>query len=108
MSNCCLKFNFQKVDQHAGGKWLILVVSDHYLEYWSLNALHTWYIHWLGESSEMIRFLAKFVKYRPSGDRKMSETSGFQSISETLITQSPSYVVYPQVIRQRLFNFWPR
>ena len=21
--NCCLKFNFQKVDQHAGGKWLI-------------------------------------------------------------------------------------
>ena len=23
--NCCLKFNFQKVDQHAGGKWLIHV-----------------------------------------------------------------------------------
>ena len=21
--NCCLKFYFQKVDQHAGGKWLI-------------------------------------------------------------------------------------
>ena len=21
--NCCLKINFQKVDQHAGGKWLI-------------------------------------------------------------------------------------
>ena len=21
--NCCLKVNFQKVDQHAGGKWLI-------------------------------------------------------------------------------------
>ena len=21
--NCCLKFVFQKVDQHAGGKWLI-------------------------------------------------------------------------------------
>ena len=21
--NCCLKFDFQKVDQHAGGKWLI-------------------------------------------------------------------------------------
>ena len=20
---CCLKFDFQKVDQHAGGKWLI-------------------------------------------------------------------------------------
>ena len=20
--NCCLKFDFQKVDQHAGGKWL--------------------------------------------------------------------------------------
>ena len=21
--NCCLNFDFQKVDQHAGGKWLI-------------------------------------------------------------------------------------
>ena len=21
--NCCLKFDFQKVDQHAEGKWLI-------------------------------------------------------------------------------------
>ena len=21
--NCCFKFDFQKVDQHAGGKWLI-------------------------------------------------------------------------------------
>ena len=21
--NCCLKLDFQKVDQHAGGKWLI-------------------------------------------------------------------------------------
>ena len=21
--NCCLKFDFQKVDQHVGGKWLI-------------------------------------------------------------------------------------
>ena len=21
--NCCLKVEFQKVDQHAGGKWLI-------------------------------------------------------------------------------------
>ena len=21
--NCCLKFDFQKVDHHAGGKWLI-------------------------------------------------------------------------------------
>ena len=21
--NCCLKFDFQKADQHAGGKWLI-------------------------------------------------------------------------------------
>ena len=21
--NCCFKFDFQKVDQHAGGKWLM-------------------------------------------------------------------------------------
>ena len=23
LPNCCLKVDFQKVDQHAGGKWLI-------------------------------------------------------------------------------------
>ena len=27
--NCCLKFDFQKVDQHAGGKWLILDIKRH-------------------------------------------------------------------------------
>ena len=25
--NCCLKFDFQKVDQHAGGKWLIHITK---------------------------------------------------------------------------------
>ena len=25
--NCCLKFDFQKGDQHAGGKWLIHVTK---------------------------------------------------------------------------------
>ena len=30
-----------------------LVVSDHYLEYWPLNPLHT---YWWGESSEFIQF----------------------------------------------------
>ena len=27
--NCCLKFDFQKVDQHAGGKWLIHDTKHH-------------------------------------------------------------------------------
>ena len=27
--NCCLKIDFQKVDQHAGGKWLIHDTKHH-------------------------------------------------------------------------------
>ena len=27
--NCCLKFDFQKVDQQAGGKWLIHDTKRH-------------------------------------------------------------------------------
>ena len=27
--NCCLKIGFQKVDQHAGGKWLIHDTKRH-------------------------------------------------------------------------------
>ena len=27
--NCCLKFDFQKVNQHAGGKWLIHDAKRH-------------------------------------------------------------------------------
>ena len=27
--NCCLKFDFHKVDQHAGGKWLIHDTKRH-------------------------------------------------------------------------------
>ena len=27
--NCCLKFDFQKVDQHTGGKWLIHDTKRH-------------------------------------------------------------------------------
>ena len=27
--NCCLQIDFQKVDQHAGGKWLIHVTKRH-------------------------------------------------------------------------------
>ena len=26
--NCCLEFDFRKVDQHAGGKWLIHDTND--------------------------------------------------------------------------------
>ena len=27
--NCCLKIDFQKLDQHAGGKWLIHDTKRH-------------------------------------------------------------------------------
>ena len=27
--NCCLEFDFEKVDQHAGGKWLIRDTKRH-------------------------------------------------------------------------------
>ena len=26
--NCCLKFDFQKMDQHAGGKWFMMKVTS--------------------------------------------------------------------------------
>ena len=39
--NCCLKFNFQKVDQHAGGKWLI-----HDTKRRKDNHFQTWFISW--------------------------------------------------------------
>ena len=29
LHNCCLKIDFQKVDQHAGGKWLIHNTKRH-------------------------------------------------------------------------------
>ena len=30
--NCCLKVDFLKVDQHAGGKWLIHDIKDNQLQ----------------------------------------------------------------------------
>ena len=35
-------------------KWPQLVVCGHYQEYWSLNPLHTWYIHQLFDKSSKI------------------------------------------------------
>ena len=36
--NCCLKVDFQKVDQHAGGKWLIHDIKDNQLQSLKLPA----------------------------------------------------------------------
>ena len=39
--NCCFKFDFQKVDQHAGGKWLIHDTKrrkDNQLQAWNSPA----------------------------------------------------------------------
>ena len=44
--NCCLEFDFQKVDQHAGGKWLIHDTKrrkDNQLQ--SLKLPCTWFPH---------------------------------------------------------------
>ena len=41
--NCCLKFDFQKVDQHAGGKWLIHDTKrrkDNQLQTWNSPAVN--------------------------------------------------------------------
>ena len=50
----------------------------HYLEYWSLNLLHMWCIHWSdGYSGQLIqewlRLLATLAKFRPSGGWKMTK-----------------------------------
>ena len=52
-------------------KWAQLVVADHYLGYLFLNPLHMWCIHFVGESSEVIRFLAMLVKCPPSGGQQL-------------------------------------
>ena len=36
-------------------------------DYRSLNPLHSWCTYWLGESSDMMRFLATLAKYQFSG-----------------------------------------
>ena len=33
--NCCLKIDFQKVDQHAGGKRLAAVTHVKYIQAWT-------------------------------------------------------------------------
>ena len=44
-------------------KWPKMVVSDHYQKKYSRNPIQTWCVHLLGECSEMICFLAVFVKF---------------------------------------------
>ena len=47
--NCCLEFDFQKVDQHAGGKWLIHDTKrrkDNQLQSWNSPAEYpSWVIY---------------------------------------------------------------
>ena len=44
-------------------KWPKMVVSDHYQKKYSRNPIQTWCVHLLGECSEIICFLAVFVKF---------------------------------------------
>ena len=53
------------------------MVSDYYLEYWSLNPLHTWCMHWLCKSSEMKRYLAKLTIFSPLVAKKFQQSVAF-------------------------------
>ena len=57
-------------------KWLKMVVSDHYLKKYSHNPIQTWYLHLLGDCSELICFLATLAKFWPSSGHKITENGG--------------------------------
>ena len=85
-------FNLWSCSQNFGHlvarKWHQLMVSNHYLGYWSRNPLHIWCVHWLGEFSY---FWFKLDKFGPSGGRKMAEVGGFWQSSRILIIKITSY-----------------
>ena len=65
-----------------------LMVSNHYLGYWSQNPLHMWCVHWLGEFSY---FWWKLAKFGLSGGRKMAAVGGFGQLFRILIIEITSY-----------------
>ena len=55
--------------------------------------IQTWYVHLLGESSELICFFATLAKFWPSSGHKMTENGSFWPLSEKVFTQSNSNLV---------------
>ena len=62
-------------------KYLQLVVSNHYLEYWSCNPLHTWCKQFLVGFSDFLGTLAN----RPSGGWNMAAGGDFWPLSWILV-----------------------
>ena len=56
-SNCCLKIDFQKVDQHAGGKWLI-----HDTKRRKYNQLQSLKLPYVRESKATLRDMGRLIK----------------------------------------------
>ena len=57
----------------------ILMWSDQYLDYWSLDPLHTWCTHWLCKFSEMSRYLATLTSFCPLVAKKWQQSEAFES-----------------------------
>ena len=60
----------------------IVMWSDHYLEYWSLDPLHTWCMHWLCKFSEMSRYLATLTIFALWWPKKWQQSEAFESYLE--------------------------
>ena len=82
-------------------KWPQLMVSNHYLGYWSRNPLHMWCVHWLGEFSY---FWWKLAKFGFSGGRKMAAVGGFGQLFRILIIEITSYWLGEFL---KKCDFWP-
>ena len=86
------------------------MLSDHYLEYWSLNPLYTWCMHQLCKSSGMKRYLAKLTIFSPLVAKKWQHTDwcSFQEWFNFLATlakfQSSGGQRWPKLV---VYDKWP-
>ena len=62
-----------------------------------------WRIKRLGESPEIVRFLATLVKFLPFGGPEMAAIGDFRPSSRRMITQSTPYVVYTLIYQLQFF-----
>ena len=107
--NCCLKVNFQKVDQHAGGKWLIHDTKrrkDNQLQSLKLPCRIS---NWVGRYS-MTRPLwrehvtSDIVGYRFYSQRYILTTGRVRKINIGILTQSVWVGI--KVIRSYYLRKW--
>ena len=80
-----------------------MVVSNYYLKTYLRNPIQSWFVHLLGECSELILFWATLAKFWPSCGHKMTEDSDLRPLSEKvplcriMITGSSSNMVFTLV-----------